>query len=295
MISGTEIKTIPVIRTPRDMQEWSRAKRKEGRTIGCAPTMGALHEGHLSLIRRSASECDETIVTIFVNPTQFAPGEDLEKYPRNEESDLILAGEAGATIAYCPSAEVMYTPDASTWVIEDNMTGIMCGESRPTHFRGVTTVVAKLFNACLPDRAYFGQKDYQQLLVIKRMVSDLDFPVEIVSCPIVRERDGLAMSSRNKYLSADERSDAVILKNALDAACDAVNKGERNPRELERIARTLIETVRTSGIDYVEVRDAEDLSVVDEIDRPVVLALAVLFGETRLIDNVIIYPAKESM
>jgi len=293
LTTDTEKLTIPVFRAPRDMQEWSRARRMDRRTIGCVPTMGAFHQGHISLIEASARECDETVVTIFVNPLQFGPTEDFKMYPRDEEGDLKLASEYGATAAYCPTVETMYHPDRSVYVVEQSLKEVLCGMSRPTHFTGVTTVVAKLLNACLPDRAYFGRKDYQQLLIIRRMVRDLDFPVEIVDCPIVREPDGLAMSSRNVYLSEREREDALSLKRALNAAQEAFEEGERNAREIETIARKEIEKAETVRIDYAECRDAENLSEVTDIDRPVVLALAAIVGNTRLIDNTILNPEKE--
>ncbi len=293
MTQETEDSGIPVFRTPREAQEWARRCRADGKTIGCVPTMGALHEGHLSLVRKSADECDETIVTIFVNPLQFAPSEDLDKYPRDERNDLKLSEENGATAAYCPSVDTMYKADRSVFVVEESLSKVLCGKSRPIHFRGVLTVVAKLFNACFPDKAYFGQKDYQQLLIVRRMVRDLDFPVEVVSCPIVRESDGLAMSSRNRYLSPQERVDARSLSVALSAAEAVFVSGERNPRAIERVAREIIEPVESAKIDYIECRDAETLWSVNEIERPVVLALAVFIGETRLIDNIVLNPDKE--
>ncbi len=294
MISDTLKILLPVLRTPREMQEWSRARRAEGKTIGCVPTMGALHEGHLSLIRASASECDETIVTIFVNPLQFGPTEDLDKYPRDEARDLRLATEAGATAAYCPPVDAMYHDDRSVFIVEESLSKVLCGKSRPIHFRGVLTVVAKLFNACLPDRAYFGEKDYQQLLVLKRMVRDLDFPLEIVPCPIIRETDGLAMSSRNKCLSESERRDALCLYSGLNAARRIFNAGERDARRIEHAARELIEPVGSARIDYVECRDAETLEDINVIIQRALLALAVSFGETRLIDNTVLNPDEEA-
>lgn len=275
------------------MRAWSHERRTEGRSIGCVPTMGALHEGHLSLVRTCASECDETIVTIYVNPIQFEPNEDFGKYPRNEEEDIDLATGAGATAAYCPSDETMYGNGSSVFVIEDRMSKVLCGSSRPTHFRGVLTVVAKLFNATNPDRAYFGLKDYQQWLLIRQMVKELDFQVEIIGCPIVREEDGLAMGSRNRYLLSSERRDARCLKQAIDAITEAFNNGERQIRNLEWLARTVIEPISTSKIDYISCRDAEDLSMVKDIEKPVVFALAIYIGTTRLIDNTILTPVKE--
>jgi pantoate--beta-alanine ligase len=283
---------IPIARTPKLMQEWTKSRRMEGKTIGCVPTMGALHEGHLSLIKRSAMENAETIVTIFVNPLQFGPKEDFAKYPRMESEDIELAKEAGATIAYCPTVEAMYSKDQSVYVVEEKLSTVLCGKSRPGHFRGVTTVVAKLLNACLPDKAYFGLKDYQQLLVIKKMIRDLDFPVQVISCVTVREPDGLAMSSRNKYLSADERRDALALKRGMDIATEVFKSGELDARAIEQIAREEVERVANSRIDYIECRDAETLDEIDTIERPAVLAMAVFFGATRLIDNTILTPSE---
>ncbi len=282
-----------MFRTPSEMQAWSRDRRREGKTIGCVPTMGALHDGHLSLIRASAAGCDETIVTIFVNPTQFGPDEDLGKYPRDEASDLKLAVAAGATSAYCPAVEVMYPENSSVHVVEVNISTGLCGESRPFHFRGVTTVVSKLFNACLPDRAYFGMKDYQQLLVLRRMVRDLDFLLEIVGCPIVREPDGLAMSSRNKYLTDKARVDALCLRKGLDIAEQAFENGIRDPKVIGEMVRDSIKQVESAEIDYIECRDAEDLSEIETIENPAVVALAVTIGKTRLIDNTVLSPDKE--
>ncbi|MCX6647086.1 MAG: pantoate--beta-alanine ligase [bacterium] len=287
------MENIPIFRTPDEMRAWSHEKHNQGKVIGCVPTMGALHEGHLSLIRACAKDCGETIVTIFVNPIQFAPDEDFEKYPRNEKEDLSLAFGAGATAAYCPSVATMYGGDPSVFVIEEKMTKCLDGLSRPNHFRGVLTVVAKLFNATNPDRAYFGLKDYQQILLIKQMVHDLDFPVEITGCPIIREPDGLAMSSRNRYLLSAERKDALCLSKAIDAVTKMFNNGERQTRNLEWLARTIIESASTSKIDYISTRDAEDLSPVKDIEKPTLFALAIYIGTTRLIDNTVLTPVKE--
>ena len=284
---------IPVFRTPDEMRAWTRKLRGQGRTIGCVPTMGALHEGHLSLIRASADDCDETIVTIFINPIQFAPDEDLDQYPRDEANDLDLAQANGATAAYCPSTETMYRENSSVYVVEDRLSKSLCGLSRPMHFRGVLTIVAKLFNAAIPDRAYFGRKDYQQTLLIKQMVRDLDFQVEIIDCPIIREPDGLAMSSRNRHLSSAQRKDALCLKHALDAVTEAFNNGERQVRNLEWLARTIIEPVNSSKIDYISCRDAEDLSLIKIIEKPALFALAVFIGTPRLIDNTVLTPEME--
>ncbi|MFH1676044.1 MAG: pantoate--beta-alanine ligase [bacterium] len=285
---------MPIFITPSDMRDWSFNRRAEGKTIGCVPTMGALHEGHLSLIRSSADECDETIVTVFVNPLQFGPTEDFGKYPRTLEQDLELSKKSGATLSYCPSTEAMYHKDHSVYVVEDSLSGVLCGKSRPNHFRGVLTVVAKLFNACMPHKAYFGKKDYQQLRLIERMVRDLDFPVEIIGCEIVREPDGLAMSSRNKYLNESERADAVSLSSGLNAAIGAFKKGERNPREIENEVLKILKPIKTARVDYVECRDAESLEEIERIDRAAVVAEAVFIGDTRLIDNIILNPDEVS-
>jgi len=225
---------------------------------------------------------------------QFGPTEDFSKYPRTLEKDLELSKKSGATVSYCPTTEAMYHDDHSVYVIEDNLSGVLCGKSRPNHFRGVLTVVAKLFNSCMPHRAYFGKKDFQQLQLIKRMVRDLDFPVEIVECETVREPDGLAMSSRNKYLNESERADAVSLSKGLNAAIGAFKNGERNPRVIETEVLKILKPIKTARVDYIECRDAETLAEIDRIDRAAVLAEAVFIGDTRLIDNVILNPGEVS-
>lgn len=266
--------------------------RAEGKTIGLVPTMGYLHEGHLSLVRQSCADNDVTVVSIFVNPTQFGPDEDYEEYPRDPERDHQLLEEIGVELVFEPTPEEMYAPNASTVVeVKGNLTRVLCGASRPTHFRGVTTVVAKLFNLVKPHRAYFGQKDAQQLIVIKRMVRDLNFDIEIVPMPIVREKDGLAMSSRNRYLSSEEREVALVLYRSLSLARKLIDEGERDADSVISQMRGLIEAVRSprrgplAKIDYVEIVDAHNLEKLTKIKGDVLIALAVFIGNTRLIDN----------
>jgi pantoate--beta-alanine ligase len=266
--------------------------RREGSSIGLVPTMGYLHEGHLSLLRAARAECDVVVMSLFVNPIQFAPGEDLDRYPRDEERDLRLAAEAGADFVYAPSVEDVYPDGFATYVaVEGDLTGVLDGDpSRrgPEHFRGVTTVVAKLFNSVGPDIAYFGQKDAQQVAVIRRMVSDLDFPLRIEILPTVREPDGLAMSSRNAYLEPNDRDRATALSRAL-AAAELSARAEGLSAALEAARAEL----SSAGIEpeYLEARDPDDLSSVAELNsRPVLIAVAARVGGARLIDNVLIEP-----
>ncbi len=266
------------------MQATARQWHREGLRIGLVPTMGYLHDGHVSLIRAALERSDRVIVSLFVNPTQFAPGEDLASYPRDLERDARLCEAEGAHILFCPTADDMYPPGYSTWVVEEKLGRHLCGARREGHFRGVTTVVAKLFNACLPDLAVFGQKDAQQARVIQRMSRDLNFPIEILVAPIIRETDGLAMSSRNIYLSSDERIRALAINRGLDQAEAAFRAGERHAEALCRIVREQI--VEAGGIvDYVECRDHESLETIDFIDRESLLAVAARFGKARLLDN----------
>jgi len=266
--------------------------RREGSSIGLVPTMGYLHEGHLSLLRAARAECDVVVMSLFVNPAQFGPGEDLDRYPRDEERDLSLAAEAGADVVYAPPVGDVYPEGFATYVaVEGNLTSVLDGDPArrgPEHFRGVTTVVAKLFNSVGPDVAYFGQKDAQQAAVIRRMVRDLDFPVRIEVLPIVREPDDLAMSSRNAYLEADERERATALSRALRAVeVVALERGLQAGLGAGR------EVLRSAGIEpeYLEARDPEDLSPVTELGhRPVLVAVAAQVGQARLIDNVLIEP-----
>jgi pantoate--beta-alanine ligase len=262
--------------------------RTAGKTIGLVPTMGALHEGHLSLVRASAFECGFTVVSVFVNPTQFGPGEDFERYPRDLERDAELAANAGADLVFAPLSSAMYPPGYATYVEVERLTEALCGASRPGHFRGVTTVVTKLFNICKPDVAYFGQKDAQQAVIIKRMTRDLDMDVEIRVMPIVRESDGLAMSSRNKYLSEDERKQATCLYMALKRAEELYASGLVDTGEIIDQIIAVVEAAPDATIDYVSIVDAEELKDVERITGPALVALAVFFGDTRLIDNTIL-------
>ena len=263
-----------------------RAWRASG-DVGFVPTMGALHEGHASLIRRSVSDNARTVVSIFVNPTQFGPNEDLSKYPRTLEADLKLCEEAGADAVFTPDKDMMYPPGYATWVTVEGLTDKLCGASRPDHFRGVTTIVSKLFHIVGPTRAYFGQKDAQQAIVLRRMVRDLNLPIELITCPIVREADGLAMSSRNRYLSEDERKRAVGISKALNEVQQLFDKGQR---EVSVLLPALITTLEdyVDKLDYAEILDAEHLSNITTIERPALAAVAAFVGSTRLIDNVVL-------
>ncbi len=255
---------------------------------GFVPTMGYLHEGHISLARRAKEECASVVVSIFVNPTQFGPLEDLTKYPRNLPRDLDLLAAAGVDLVWTPTAEVMYPPGFQTWVEVEGLTRPLEGAMRPGHFRGVTTVVAKLFNAIQPQKAYFGQKDAQQAAVIRRMTRDLDFPIEIVVCPTVREADGLAMSSRNAYLDAGERQAATVLFRALSAAKSAYEKGERNVEILRRILTETINAEPLAKLQYVSCADYDTLEELETVRGKTLLSMAVYIGKTRLIDNFVI-------
>src|SRR6202051_519829 len=252
--------------------------------------MGALHEGHLSLVRAAKAQCDVVTVSIFVNPTQFGPTEDLAKYPRQFERDCALLEKEGLDLLFAPSVEEIYPRGSITWVSVEGLSEKLDGRSRPGHFRGVTTIVAKLFNIIEPDAAFFGQKDAAQLAVIRRMVRDLNFPVEIVACPIVREADGLAMSSRNAYLSGQERARAVVLHRSLEGGEGRFRAGERNSNRLISAARELISSEPDVRVDYLEIIDPETLEPVKIISGKVLLAVAAYVGTTRLIDNIVLEP-----
>lgn len=258
--------------------------------IGLVPTMGFLHEGHLSLVRRCRKENSICIVSIFVNPIQFGQGEDLSSYPRDMDRDLELLEKEKVDFVFAPEPSAMYSPQFSTFVEETDLSRGMCGSSRPGHFRGVCTVVLKLLNIIRPSRAYFGEKDYQQLQVIRRMTDDLNLPLEVVGCPIVRDEDGLAMSSRNMYLSPDERKSALLLNRALSSALDLFEKGERSGTVLERTVRDILNSDRKVECEYVCVKDAASLKDIPRIDREAVIAIAARVGKARLIDNIRIQP-----
>lgn len=278
-----------IIETVKELREYLAGQRAAGKTVGLVPTMGFLHEGHLSLIREAKAENDVVVVSDFVNPTQFGPNEDFESYPRNIERDTELALSAGADVIFYPSVSEMYPPESSTYVeVEGNITRVLCGASRPTHFRGVTTVVNKLFNIVEPDKAYFGQKDAQQVAVLTKMVKDLHMDIELIICPIVREPDGLAMSSRNTYLSAEERKQAVILNQALKKAKNAFANGEKDVEKLTEIITDKINEMPLAVIDYVSILDFPSLKPIITIEKDALGAVAVKFGKTRLIDNEIL-------
>lgn len=278
---------ITVATTVNEVRTQVKAWKKEGLSVGFVPTMGYLHEGHQSLIKRAVEENDRVVVSIFVNPMQFGPTEDLDSYPRDLEKDSALCEATGANLIFHPEPEEMYTDGFCSYVDMSVLTEELCGLSRPIHFRGVCTVVSKLFHIVTPDRAYFGQKDAQQLAIIKRMVLDLNMDVEVIGCPIVREDDGLAKSSRNTYLSSEERQAALILSKTIKLGEDMVKKGEKNCKVILDAMKKNIETEPLAKIDYVKIVDGLTMQQIDTIDRPILCAMAVYIGKTRLIDNFI--------
>jgi len=280
-----------VVKTTGEVRDAVGGARFAGDVVGLVPTLGALHDGHLAIIRTAAAECGYVVVSVFVNPTQFAPGTDFERYPRDLAGDARKAEGAGANLVFAPSVEEMYPSGDSTFVeVTGPLVECLCGPHRPGHFRGVTTVCARLFNIVGADRVYFGEKDYQQLLVIERMVRDLKFPLEIVRFPTVRESDGLAMSSRNAYLSPDERQAATALSRGLFAARDLFDSGERDGSALVAAAHQVIGSETLVKLQYLDLRDAETLAEIEQVDRPAVLAVAAFVGQARLIDNVVFRP-----
>ncbi len=275
-----------IVYEPYEMQEIANKYREWGKTIGFVPTMGYLHKGHLSLVKEAKKNNDVTFVSIFVNPTQFAPNEDLDKYPRDIERDEELLKREGVDFLFYPTVENMYPDGFQTYVNVENLTQVLEGASRPTHFRGVTTVVSKLFNITKPHRAYFGKKDAQQLIVIKKMVEDLNFDVEIVGLPIVRESDGLAMSSRNKYLNKKEREEAVCLYKSLQKAKEMIDKGTNDAETIKQEMRKIIEKYEIPKIDYISINSLSELKELKKIEKDnTLISLAVFVGKTRLIDN----------
>lgn len=270
------------------MSTLAKMMKKEGKSIGFVPTMGYLHEGHMSLVRTAKKHTDVAVMSIFVNPVQFAPGEDFEKYPRDLRRDEVLARDGGVDVIFYPSLKDMYPEDYATYVTVEKLTDTLCGESRPGHFKGVATVVTKLFNIVKPDVAYFGQKDMQQALVIGKMVLDLNMGIEIKIMPIVREKDGLAMSSRNMFLSETERKDAPILYQSLKNAENLIKQGERDAKKIVKTVEDMIRQKPAARIDYVKALDAKELKEVKVVSDEIMVALAVFFGQTRLIDNIII-------
>ncbi len=269
-------------------RKYIKELKKEGKTIGLVPTMGYFHEGHLELMRRSIEKNHETIVSLFVNPTQFGPNEDLDRYPKDLERDFKLAEEIGVKAIFLPTTSEMYPDGYKTYVTVEDLSNVLCGEYRPGHFRGVATVVLKLFNIITPDEAFFGQKDGQQVIIIKKMVEDLnlDIPIEIV--PTVREKDGLAMSSRNAYLNEKERQAAPILYKTLKMVEEMVAKGERNSSKIIKAAEEMVATEPLANLQYIDIRSIDDLSTMEELHGEVMVAMAVIIGSARLIDNIIL-------
>ena len=279
-----------ITRNIKQMFKLSQQARLKGKTIGFVPTMGSLHEGHLSLIRQARRENDVVAVSIFVNPTQFHPAEDFKRYPRDLRSDTRLCMKEGVDVIFYPHAKDMYPDDYKTYVIVEELSDVLCGRFRAGHFKGVATVVTKLFNIVSPDIAYFGQKDAQQAIIIKKMVCDLNIPVKIKVMPTVRQTDRLAMSSRNAYLKADERKEATVLYQALNLARDLIRQGNRNSLDIIRKMKQLINKKKNISVQYVSIVDLEDLKPVARIKNKVLIALAVWMGKIRLIDNIIIEP-----
>ena len=277
-----------IIRTVSEMQAVADSLRIKKKTIGFVPTMGFLHEGHLSLIRKAKTLCDVAVVSIFVNPAQFGPNEDFDSYPRDLARDEKLCAAENVQILFYPIREEMYPSPYFTYVHVEKLDQTMCGTSRPGHFRGVTTIVTKLFNAVKPHVAVFGQKDYQQAVIIRQMVKDLNMDVKIVVAPIVREPDGLAMSSRNSYLSPQQRKDALVLYKSLQQAEKMIKSGERSADKIQREMKALIKTAAGAEIDYIAIADGDNLNPLREVRDKTLIALAVKFGKTRLIDNTII-------
>lgn len=276
---------MEIITTVADMKARVAEWKAQGLTIGLTPTMGALHEGHMSLMEAARQACDKVVTSVFVNPIQFGPNEDYDNYPRDLEHDAAIAESKGVDVVFHPSVEEMYPPNYNTYVVMETLTDTLCGAKRPGHFRGVCTVVNKLMNIVQPDKAFFGQKDAQQLAIIKRMVADLNMNVTVVGCPIVREKDGLAKSSRNAYLSEEERVAALCLSRAIFAAQEAIENGERNASTISKLVADTIEAEPMSRIDYVEVVDLANMQPVETLGEAGLVAIAVYIGSTRLIDN----------
>lgn len=286
-MSAAEVEQVTVVETVEQVRREVEAARRNGDRIGLVPTMGAMHEGHLSLIRAARQACDFVAVSIFVNPTQFGPHEDLDRYPRPFEADLRACAEEGVDLVFHPCVETIYPPGSSTIVEVEGLSQILEGKYRPGHFRGVTTVVLKLFNIVAPDVAYFGRKDYQQQLIIRRMCRELCLPMTIETCPTVRESDGLALSSRNVYLNDEERQTALTLSRCLQHACDLIRQGETDLDRVRLQMREQIAAVPEIDLDYTTVADAESLAETNRANGPLVALIAARVGNTRLIDNML--------
>ena len=274
-----------LVKEIKELRSLIKSWKREGLSVGFVPTMGALHEGHESLIKKAVEENDKVVVSVFVNPTQFGPNEDYDSYPRNIDKDLAICINAGANVIFNPEPSEMYFDNKSTSVSISNLTSVLCGAKRPGHFDGVCLVVSKFLNIVTPDKAYFGQKDAQQVAVLRRMVRDLNIDVEIVACPIIREEDGLAKSSRNTYLSKEERKAALVLNRSLNIAKDLLKHGERNAYKLKEFIKEEISKEPLAKIDYVEIVDSDSLENVEAIEKNVLIPIAVYIGKTRLIDN----------
>ncbi len=279
---------MKIVRTIEKIRKIAAKAKSTGKKIGFVPTMGALHEGHFSLIKAAKKQTSFVVVSIFVNPTQFGPGEDLAKYPRPFKKDAIACKKLGVDIIFAPTVKQMYPEKNITWVNVEKLSGPLCGKSRPGHFRGVATVCSKLFNIVGPDIAFFGQKDAQQAIIIQRMAADLNMPLKIVVCPTVREKDGLAMSSRNAYLKPKERKDAVLLYAALEESQVFIKAGERKSKMLISEMKKILKISRQIKIDYIKIVDAKTLQEVERVKGKVLIALAVKIGQTRLIDNIVV-------
>ncbi len=283
---------MEVAETIESIRSLVRAARSDGKKVGLVPTMGALHIGHISLMEAAVKECDFVVVSIFVNPTQFVPGEDFKKYPRPLEADLKICRKAGADVVFIPTPEQMYPVENLTWVNVEKLTERLCGRSRPGHFQGVTTVCAKLFNIVASDIAYFGQKDAQQAIVIQRMVADLNMPLEIVICPTVREPNGLAVSSRNKYLTEQQKKDAANIYKSLQKCRQMIDAGVTETTEIITEMSKILQQVPSIEIEYISIVDAETLRNIEQIAGKALAAVAVKIGPARLIDNILVDAAK---
>ena len=283
-----------VCRSIEEMRAASRRVRHAGKSLGLVPTMGALHEGHLSLVRAAKEQCDQVAASIFVNPLQFAPNEDVAKYPRNFDRDRELLQQEGVDFIFAPTVDEMYPKGAVTYVAVEGLSDRLCGRSRPGHFRGVTTVVSKLFNIVEPDRSFFGQKDAAQVTIIRRMVRDLNIPLQIVVCPIVREADGLAMSSRNAYLDPEQRKSALVLYRSLMTVQERFDHGERNVDKLIEAGKQVFAGAPGVKFDYLEIVDTETLEPIDDLSRGGLVAVAAFVGGTRLIDNIVLEPSQSA-
>jgi pantoate--beta-alanine ligase len=284
---------MEVAETIESIRKLVKAARTKGKTIGFVPTMGALHIGHISLIEAAARQSDFVVVSIFVNPTQFGPGEDFEKYPRPLDADLEICKKHGVDAVFTPTPGEMYPGKKLTWVNVEKLTEPLCGQSRPGHFRGVTTVCAKLFNIVMPDIAFFGQKDAQQAIVIKRMVADLNMPLEIVVCPTIREPDGLAISSRNQYLTEQQKKDASLIYKSLQKCREMIESGVTDTKQIIEQMRRILNQIPSAKVEYVSIVDAETLENINKVAGKVLAAVAVRIGDTRLIDNILLDVSKK--